>query len=115
VQVGLLAGVVRQLECTPVRVLGLGVGGERGGALGGPDEHLARLGSDLVRVGIVRRGAVRIEVVRCDDLHHLVLVSERKQVLCRGEVQGLPVLPRQHVVGDLLGEVLEEPVLTSLR
>src|SRR5919198_4669784 len=52
--------------------------------------------------------------MRRDDLDDLVLVTERKEVLGRSEVQSFPIIAGKRVVRDLLDEVLQESVLTAL-
>jgi hypothetical protein len=114
VQVRLLEGVVRQLDGTFIRVLRLLARGERGRALPCAGEHLPRGGPDLGRVGILRLGAICVDVVRGEHLDGLVVVTQRPEVLRRAEVQGLSLPPRKRVVGDLLHEILEEAVLPAL-
>ena len=49
-----------------------------------------------------------------DDLDDLVLVPLTSKMGGGREMQHLRLLARERVVGDLLHEVLEEPVLASL-
>src|SRR5581483_260964 len=66
---------------------------ERGRALASAREHLAGPRADLGGVGGIGRGAVRVEVVRRDDLDHLLLALAPRplEVPRRGEVPELPV------------------------
>ena len=67
--------VVGELDRTLVGPLGLGIGAERGGALGSTDRACPRAvpSISLSVLGLGRR-APRVEVVRSDDLDDLVLL-----------------------------------------
>ncbi len=76
VQIGLQHRIVCQVDRALVGVLRLFVGGERRCALGRAHEHLAGFVADRARIVVVRGGAVRVEIVRCEHLHDLFFVTE---------------------------------------
>ena len=100
------------LEVTP-RLRGRG---ERLGPLSGPHEHGPRLTSDLGRVLRVRGSLVGCDVMRCDDLDHIVFVAGERaaEVLGCGQMTGAPLTLGERLVGDVAHEVLEEGVLPVL-
>ena len=116
VELRLRERVIGQLAGALEGALRLRVRAEGVRALGRPHEHLERLRPQLVGVGIIRRGVVRVEVVSGDDLDDLVLLRApcRCEELSGCEVLGLPLASRDRLVGDPLDDVLEERVLPPL-
>ena len=111
----LLAG--GEIDRGPVCALG-GLGcADRRGPLSAATQRGDRLGAELERVGVVGGGAVRLEVVRGQDLGHvLALVGEGvRQVVSRREVPGLPLALGQGLVGDRPEQGLAESVLPTIR
>ncbi len=90
---------------------------QRRRALGGAGEPAARLRPDVVAIGRVGVGRMRVEVVRRDHLGDLVGIDPGIgcQEACRREVARPAVAPRDRLVGDALDERLQEAELPALR
>ena len=114
VQFGFRHPIVLQPRRLGEVALSLLVGAERRGALSGAGKLLSGLPPDLDRVGRVGSCLVGGEVVRGDDLDHLLLGGALLEEGGGSEVSRLPVGLGEGVVGDLAQQVLEEPVLPML-
>ena len=87
---------------------------ERRRPLGRLPEPVARPGGERVGVGPLGGGAERLDVVRGDHARQLV-VAGRLEVVRGREVPAPAVGLRQHPVGDLADDALDERVLARAR
>ena len=71
-------------------------------------------GRERVGVGPLRRGSIRLDVVRRDHAGKL-LIPDRLEVMRDGEMLPTAVALRERRVRDLADQALEERVLPSLR
>ena len=86
------------------------------GAFRGADQCRDGVAPDFSGVGVVGNGLQGVKVVAGDDVGDFLAVAGEggAQVLCRSQVPGLAVAPRQRVVGDLAQHVLSEAVAAAL-
>ena len=107
-------GIIFQLGRLDEVPLCLLVRAERSRALPGAREPVAGLRPDLGCVVGIGHRLIRGEIMRGDDLDHLLLGPALLELGGRCKVASLAVGLRERLVGDLAQEVLQEPVLPVL-